>query len=80
RGVRPALERTLDLKEIKKGAGGRWTAKVNIKDSHWFKAMIRSFGPYVKILSPDHLRQSFISELREIPVPEAFEVDGKSNS
>ncbi len=80
RTVRPALERIVGLREVKKSAGGWFSAKVKIQDSHWFKGVLRALGPHVRLVSPAHLRESFVSELRQIPLPRPIELDSQSNS
>ncbi|MBI3396225.1 MAG: WYL domain-containing protein [Spirochaetia bacterium] len=43
-----------------------------VRDSFWFRGMVRSFGGRVIIQNPAHMRESFLAELKEIPVPEAL--------
>lgn len=43
------------------------TAKCSVGESIWFRSMVRSFGTKMAILSPEHMRKSFLDELNELP-------------
>ncbi|MDH5656958.1 MAG: WYL domain-containing protein [Spirochaetia bacterium] len=47
--------------------GGWLQADCPVNESLWFRSMIRSFGNSIVILSPEHMRISFLEELNEIP-------------
>ena len=40
-----------------------------VRESLWFRNEIRGFGDMVVILSPEHMRQSYLEELDELPIP-----------
>ena len=60
-----------DIHNIKEGeAPAGWKKAVcSIQESIWFRTMVRSMGPSIMILSPAHLRESHLKELKEIPLP-----------
>ena len=42
------------------------TADCPVNESIWFRSMVRSFGRSMVILSPEHMRKSFLEEMNEI--------------
>ena len=76
--LRAALERTLRLTDVAPvtrpidapRVTPDWLrGRCKIPESLWFRAIIRGMGPNVIILSPQHLRDAYLSELREFPLP-----------
>ena len=51
---------------------GWFRADCKVTESIWFRATLRSLGPDVMILEPQHLRSSYLEELEEIAAPDSF--------
>lgn len=80
--VEGSLAGVLPLRQIEamKGRSGWKQAQVKVRDSLYFRSVLRGYGPMVEILTPEHLRLSFISDLRQIPLPAPFQLDRQPNS
>ncbi len=76
--LRPALEqyfRVTDVRALETDDETRkdwYRASCKINESIWFRATLRSLGPGVAILGPEHLREDHREELESIPVPELY--------
>jgi predicted DNA-binding transcriptional regulator YafY len=81
-GVEGSLAGLLPLRQVEgmKDRPGWKQAQVKVRDSLYFRSVLRGYGPLVEILSPEHLRSSFISDLRQIPLPVPFQLDRETNS
>jgi predicted DNA-binding transcriptional regulator YafY len=49
-----------------------YKADIRVPDRFWFYSVMKSFGPQACILGPDHIRESFLLELKQIPFPAAL--------
>jgi len=79
--VQGSLAGILPLRQLEplKGRPGWVKAQVKVRDSLYFRSVLRGYGPLVEILEPEHLRKSFISDLRQIPLPTPFQLDSQGN-
>lgn len=79
--VEGSLTGILPLRQIVPARGRpEWKeAQVKVRDSLYFRSVLRGYGPLVEILEPEHLRRSFISDLRQIPLPTPFQLDEHKN-
>lgn len=76
-GMRAVLEREFKIFNIaplgvsmENGEFDGWLrAACKVPESLWFRANLRGLGANVVILSPDHLRESFLQELDEFEMP-----------
>lgn len=50
--------------------GKTWfRASFRVPDRFWFYSVMKSFGIQARILGPEHIKESFLSELKQIPLP-----------
>ncbi|MCB1318667.1 MAG: WYL domain-containing protein [Leptospiraceae bacterium] len=77
--LRSVLESTFRITEIEPYTNGDvdhndWLqAECKVRESLWFRAILRGLGPGVRILSPDHLRRSYLEDLNAMEVPGVLE-------
>ena len=74
--LRGALESYFKIKDARPlkskdpGREGWFRAVCKVNEMVWFRATLRSLGPGVMILTPKHLRESYLEELEQVPVPD----------
>ncbi|MCB1170322.1 MAG: WYL domain-containing protein [Leptospiraceae bacterium] len=66
--VQKNLERILNLRDVSEFSGrpGWKEARCSIRDTAWFREVIRSFGETIQILSPDTLREELLEEVHNL--------------
>ena len=63
------------------GQSGTWSVgECKTAAPLWFRTTLRSFGPGVRIESPDHLRRDFALDLRSLPRPRPISSRGMDSS
>ncbi|MCE9599427.1 MAG: WYL domain-containing protein [Spirochaetia bacterium] len=65
-----SIEKIFDINASKAyGQNGWRKGSIRISDSIWTRSALRAFGPHVVIVSPAHLRDSFVSDLQGLKLP-----------
>lgn len=70
--VRTGIERIFGQVEVEKISEETFTTELQAENLYWFRAIIRSFGPRVTILHPESIKNSFVSELKRMPLPKTI--------
>ena len=55
-----------DEKEVTKNGDGSFTVTASLPENEWVIRYILSFGSYVEVLSPPHIRDRLLNELNKI--------------
>ncbi|MBL8021102.1 MAG: WYL domain-containing protein [Leptospirales bacterium] len=68
--VAGAIERMFGITARRPHDRKDWNrSAIRVSDSIWVRSALRAFGPDVVILSPEHLRDSFVSDLQRLKLP-----------
>ncbi len=62
----PLAEDSFPLERKETLVDGRIRVFLTVPDDEWVLGMILSYGPYVRVLAPDHLRDAVISSAKKI--------------
>ncbi|MBE7439325.1 MAG: WYL domain-containing protein [Spirochaetales bacterium] len=69
-GLKKTVDRYLKPVQVKELEDGNCEALIATQSGFWLRSLLRSMGPQIEILEPEHMRQSMAAELEALPVPE----------
>jgi len=67
--LRKTVDRYLRPLDVKDLGSGQYEATVTTQSGFWLRSLLRSLGPQIEILEPEHMRSSMAAELQAIPIP-----------
>ncbi len=69
-----SLKRTFTLKKITLYKKPNWLqAQTKVQDSIWLQNILQSYGTQIILVSPKHIRESFIQNIENYPLPKILQ-------